>query len=60
MRCPKCEREFGGPVLNHLKECSIDPQRLFNVGIIDLEELESINRYNDKGDAETSPSSKHN
>ena len=56
MRCPQCEREFRGQVIDHLNECSVDPQRLYNVGLIDLEELESIN--NIKRDATTSPSTK--
>lgn len=56
MRCPQCEREFRGQVIDHLNECSVDPQRLYNVGLIDLEELESIN--NIKRDAPTSPSTK--
>ena len=56
MRCPQCEREFRGQVIDHLNECSVDPQRLYNVGLIDLEELESIN--NIEGVAETTPPTK--
>jgi len=56
MRCPQCEREFRGQVLDHLNECSVDPQRLYNVGLIDLEELESIN--NIKRDVDAPPLTK--
>ena len=57
MLCPECDR----PVLDfmkHTKECGVSPERLANIGLITLEELNIINSNNGKGPAPTDPSPK--
>ena len=55
MMCPQCDQPLGNAI-EHVKKCSIDPQRLLAVGLITVEESNIINRYtNDKGDVIASP-----
>ena len=55
MDCPLCQEPIGD-VIEHVKKCSVDHQRLMNVGLMSLEEYNIIN--NIKRDAPTSPSTK--
>lgn len=58
MHCPKCDKIISNPI-EHLEVCDVKPERLANVGLITLEELNIINS-NRKGIAPTIPSPKHN
>ena len=50
MKCPHCDREINllDPV-SHFTQCNADPTRLFNIGVINQDELDQINNLrNDK------------
>ena len=55
MDCPLCQEPIGN-VIEHVKKCSVDHQRLMNVGLMSLEEYNIIN--NIEGVAETTPPTK--
>ena len=55
MNCPLCQEPIGD-VIEHVKKCSVDHQRLMNVGLMSLEEYNIIN--NIEGVAETTPPTK--
>lgn len=46
MICPYCNSHIQDPI-EHVKNCEIDPNRLYNVGLISLEELKTINSKDD-------------
>tara|TARA_B110000211_G_scaffold195565_1_gene224225 strand:+ start:42 stop:221 length:180 start_codon:yes stop_codon:yes gene_type:complete len=57
MKCPQCNDDLGD-IIEHVKKCSIDPQRLLAVGLLSVEEYNRIN--NIEGVVEPTPPTKHN
>jgi len=58
MDCPHCAEPLGN-ILEHIKACEIDTERLLNVGLITVEEFNSINSSRNKDETVTAiPSSK--
>ena len=55
MNCPLCQEPIGD-VIEHVKTCQVDHQRLMNVGLMSLEEYNIIN--NIKRDVDAPPLTK--